>query len=268
MKVMSTERAIEDLVHRFVDDILNIVHQVQEDARTSTLRALRGHAPVASPSLLPLARRATRAKAPPPKPAPRPAPAPAPARGREAPRPRPAPPALRAAAPAPQRAPSRRPAPAPSAAPASVSAPPRARARRSPLPKRASAPPPAPTGPDATLVETALSSERPPEQPVPVREAAVLDAVRFLVRASAGEIANRCGLPNGTVYVVLRSLMADGRVARTETATGSEYSLISAGGIHPFRRQSTAPPAPAREAVSAADSAADSAAPAAASAGE
>jgi sugar-specific transcriptional regulator TrmB len=53
----------------------------------------------------------------------------------------------------------------------------------------------------------------------------VLDAVRSLVRATAGEVAERCGQPNGSVYVALRSLVAQGLVARAKTARGIEYSL-------------------------------------------
>src|SRR5262245_25192872 len=52
------------------------------------------------------------------------------------------------------------------------------------------------------------------------REAVVLDTVRALVRGTTTEIATRCGLPNGSVYVALRALVARGRVARAETARG------------------------------------------------
>jgi hypothetical protein len=70
----------------------------------------------------------------------------------------------------------------------------------------------------------------------------VLDAVRSLVRVTAGEIARHTALPNGTVYVLLRSLVARGRVAKTATARGVEYSLVSSGGILPFKRVKAAAP--------------------------
>lgn len=68
------------------------------------------------------------------------------------------------------------------------------------------------------------------------REAVVLETARCLVRGTAAEIATRSGLPNGSVYVALRALVARGRVARAETARGIEYSLVSAGDIRPFKR--------------------------------
>jgi len=52
----------------------------------------------------------------------------------------------------------------------------------------------------------------------------VLDAVRALGRATAGEVAGRTGQPNGSVAVTLRALVARGLVARTETTRGVEYS--------------------------------------------
>lgn len=64
----------------------------------------------------------------------------------------------------------------------------------------------------------------------------MLDTVRSLVRGTAAEISARSGLPNGSVYVALRALVARGRVARSETARGLEYSLVSSGEIHPFKR--------------------------------
>jgi hypothetical protein len=68
------------------------------------------------------------------------------------------------------------------------------------------------------------------------REALVLDTVRLLVRPTAGEIVQRTGLPNGSVHVALRALLAGGRVVRTATARGKEYSLVSAGSVKPFKR--------------------------------
>lgn len=76
------------------------------------------------------------------------------------------------------------------------------------------------------------------------RETAVLDAVRYLVRATAGQVAERCSLPNGTVYVVLRALCSARRVAKTETGRGIEYSLVSTGGIQPFKRSRSTASAP------------------------
>jgi hypothetical protein len=64
----------------------------------------------------------------------------------------------------------------------------------------------------------------------------VYDAVKSLVRAGANQIALRTRLPNGTVYVVLRALVAAGRVAKTDTARGMEYSLTSTGSVQPFKR--------------------------------
>ena len=68
------------------------------------------------------------------------------------------------------------------------------------------------------------------------REALMLESVRTLVRATAGEIAQHGGLPSGTAYVVLKQLISNGRVAKTETARGVEYSLVSTGAVRPFKR--------------------------------
>jgi hypothetical protein len=64
----------------------------------------------------------------------------------------------------------------------------------------------------------------------------VLEAVRSLARATASEVAQRTGLPNGTVYVVLRALVVASRVAKTDSMRGVEYSLVSNGSIRPFKR--------------------------------
>ncbi|WP_437947550.1 helix-turn-helix domain-containing protein [Sorangium sp. So ce296] len=87
------------------------------------------------------------------------------------------------------------------------------------------------------------------------REAVVLETVRSLVRGTATEIATRSGLPNGSVYVALRALMARGRVARAETARGFEYSLVSPGEIRPFKRVRAARPASPAEMERTADAA-------------
>lgn len=83
------------------------------------------------------------------------------------------------------------------------------------------------------------------------RETLVLDAVRTLIRPTAGEIAQQCGLPNGSAYVVLRALVASGRVAKIEAARGQEYSLTSTGGIRPFKRSKERAPEPAPSASTA-----------------
>jgi hypothetical protein len=79
-------------------------------------------------------------------------------------------------------------------------------------------------------------SQRRPVQGAAEREAVMLESVRTLVRATAGEIAQHGGLPSGTAYVVLKQLITNGRVAKTETARGVEYSLVSTGAVRPFKR--------------------------------
>ena len=92
----------------------------------------------------------------------------------------------------------------------------------------------APTQNIAPASQGSMSSA--PAAPLPQREALVLDAVRFLVRATASEVADRTGQPNGTVGVALRGLVARGLVAKTRTTHGAEYSLVSTGSIPPFKR--------------------------------
>lgn len=104
---------------------------------------------------------------------------------------------------------------------------------------------------DAGKAENALTTERtttPSE-----REAAVLEAVRVLVRATAGEVAKACELANGTTYVALRSLVASQKIAKTESSRGIEYSLVSTGKVQPFKRVMPKPPAtpPVATAISA-----------------
>jgi hypothetical protein len=70
----------------------------------------------------------------------------------------------------------------------------------------------------------------------------LLGRVRVLVRAMAAEIAGRCGQPNGSVAVTLRGLVAQRLVAKTETARGIEFSLISAGSVQPFKRTRASAP--------------------------
>jgi hypothetical protein len=93
---------------------------------------------------------------------------------------------------------------------------------------------PAPTG--RIEVDPKPPSPRPAASRAAEREAHVLDALRLLVRGTAAEIAQRAGLPNGSAYVVLRSLVAKSRVARTETSRGIEYGLVSNGEVRPFKR--------------------------------
>ena len=90
----------------------------------------------------------------------------------------------------------------------------------------------------AGTMESAVepASQRRPVQGAAEREALMLESVRTLVRATAGEIAQHGGLPSGTAYVVLKQLITNGRVAKTETARGVEYSLVSTGAIRPFKR--------------------------------
>ncbi|MEO5727099.1 MAG: hypothetical protein ABI134_33370 [Byssovorax sp.] len=92
------------------------------------------------------------------------------------------------------------------------------------------------TGMESTPTGAAPASQRRPVQGAPEREALMLESVRTLVRATAGEIAQHGGLPSGTAYVVLKQLISNGRVAKTETARGVEYSLVSTGAIRPFKR--------------------------------
>jgi len=99
--------------------------------------------------------------------------------------------------------------------------------------------PPIPSTPiDAATIESSVepASQRRLVQGAAEREALMLESVRTLVRATAGEIAQHGGLPSGTAYVVLKQLIANGRVAKIETARGMEYSLVSTGAVRPFKR--------------------------------
>jgi len=90
---------------------------------------------------------------------------------------------------------------------------------------------PASTAAAPTEREPASTAAAPTE-----REQVVLGAVRGLVRGTAAELAEHCGVPNGSVYVTLRSLARRRLVARTPTKRGIEYSLLSTGGVRPFKR--------------------------------
>ncbi len=91
---------------------------------------------------------------------------------------------------------------------------------------------------DAASIESSAepASQRRLVQGAAEREALMLESVRTLVRATAGEIAQHGGLPSGTAYVALKQLIANGRVAKIETARGMEYSLVSTGAVRPFKR--------------------------------
>jgi uncharacterized membrane protein len=75
-----------------------------------------------------------------------------------------------------------------------------------------------------------VTTSSAPAAPVPEREALVLDAVRALGKATASEVAERTGQPNGSVAVALRMLVARGLVARTKTERGVEYNVASNAG--------------------------------------
>jgi hypothetical protein len=104
--------------------------------------------------------------------------------------------------------------------------------------------PPSPSLPSPSLpsdaggIESSAepASQRRLVQGAAEREALMLESVRTLVRATAGEIAQHGGLPSGTAYVALKQLIANGRVAKMETARGMEYSLVSTGAVRPFKR--------------------------------
>jgi len=231
---MSSSNPIDDLVGRFVADILDILDRARAEALAVALRTLGAPQPAR-------AARRPKAGAAPANTAPKPA-----ATGRTARRPPPGPgqsstpSATRRHAgptPAPAAPVAPRGGPTPQAAPAA--APGRTTARVRPQ----AAPPP------AAPPQTASAGAASPEAQDTGREALVVEAVRSLVRATASEVAQRTGLPNGSVYVLLRALVGAGRVAKTDSMRGVEYSLVSSGSVRPFRRtRATAPGA--AEAVS------------------
>jgi hypothetical protein len=95
---------------------------------------------------------------------------------------------------------------------------------------------PAGTAGEAGEVASPASAPDRAAGQVPEREARVLDAVRALGRATAIEVAERSGQPNGSVVVTLRGLVARGLVARAKAAGGVEYSLVSTGSVRSFQR--------------------------------
>jgi hypothetical protein len=76
----------------------------------------------------------------------------------------------------------------------------------------------------------------------PDREEMVLSAVRALVRPTASEVAGHCRLGTPVVHAALRALVASGQIARTETARGQEYALVSPGAVRPFKRSRNGSP--------------------------
>ena len=87
---------------------------------------------------------------------------------------------------------------------------------------------------------------RPTPSPVerPNRQEQVLEAIRTLVRPTPGEIANHCGLPVIAIHGLLRSSALSSQVAKTATARGIEYALVSPGDGRPFKRRRSNPQPP------------------------
>ena len=73
----------------------------------------------------------------------------------------------------------------------------------------------------------------------PERDGMGLSAVRTLVRPTAGEVAEHCQLAVHLVHASLRALVTGGQIAKTETARGQEYALVSPGAVRPFKRTKT-----------------------------
>lgn len=61
--------------------------------------------------------------------------------------------------------------------------------------------------------------------PLTEREERVLGAVADLVSATAADVVDHAGLPNGSVTVALRALVARGRLSRRDAPSGVEYTL-------------------------------------------
>jgi hypothetical protein len=253
---MSTQKAISDLVERFIDDVRALVERARSESRAAALQVVmnklgeKGARHAAAKG-----RPAPKAEAPKGRGKPDAAPAVAPAKPRvqaRAAKTRTGAGGATAKRSSTARASS---AASPRAAHSStngvVSSPVAVKAVEAAQPKRRRGRPPmakgAPRRSPARAHDDALAQGE--DAPISTRaaserEAKVLDAVRFLVRATAGEIAQRTGLPNGTVYVVLRSLVTTGQVAKSDTSRGVEYALVSTGGIRPFKRSSIAPGQP------------------------
>ncbi|WP_437615450.1 helix-turn-helix domain-containing protein [Sorangium sp. So ce834] len=218
---MNASKAIEERVDSFVKEILRLVRRVQEEHRAAARRTVKAMLtdpgrPAANASS---ERRPKRRKAP----AQRQKSVAGPARSRKH--------GTRSAAPS-----------------ASATAAPATKSIVAPATKSIVAPA---SGADRTTAGMMAATGASTSE----REAVVLETVRSLVRGTATEIATRSGLPNGSVYVALRALMARGRVARAETARGFEYSLVSPGEIRPFKRVRAARPASPAEMEPTADAA-------------
>jgi hypothetical protein len=93
---------------------------------------------------------------------------------------------------------------------------------------------------------TGVPAPSPTRSPVerPNRQEQVLEAIRTLVRPTPGEIANHCGLPVMAIHGLLRSSALSSQVAKTATARGIEYSLVSPGDGRPFKRSRSNPQPP------------------------
>ena len=195
--------AIEQLVDRFVDEILSLVREARTESRAAALDVVttmladmkppaeprKPAAPARTPAVKPSRPRASERQ---------------PQLTREA---------AREAAPATQRSPA-------------------------PVPSR-----PAPSRPAPSRPGRPVDPPSAPPPPIPEREQLVLAAVQALGRATAAEIAGRSGQPNGSVAVTLRALVARGLVAKAGTGRGIEYSLVSAGRGRAMERPKHGEPA-------------------------
>lgn len=231
---MSTSNAIENLVQSFVSDLVGYLHEEEGNRREAALAIVM--------SMLAKSSVPASASAPAPAPAPR-----KPARGAAIwSRQRRQPSAEAKVARAPEVTKERTEEASEEEEVALPSPRPRVRHPRMIVVPAGQSPatykPPTPsTQLDLTGMESAATASEPASQRRPVqgaaeREALMLESVRTLVRATAGEIAQHGGLPSGTAYVVLKQLISNGRVAKTETARGMEYSLVSTGAVRPFKR--------------------------------
>lgn len=232
---MATSNPVDERVNRFVEELLELVEQARTDRRatalgiiTSMLEQHRLRPNGSSPS-------AVRPRAKPP-----------------AARPQAKPRAVNGRANKPRKTSSsvtpREPEPAPKATPKLGA---RVGGRHPRVFVVPSGPPAAPPKGQQELplmarvpVEQASVEATTPEE-ARDREGRVLEAVRVLMRPTAGEVAGKCGLSNASAYAALRALVESGKVAKTETGRGLEYSLVSSGGIQPFKRNKSAPPPPA-----------------------
>jgi hypothetical protein len=110
-----------------------------------------------------------------------------------------------------------------------TSAPPKS--KRSPRPRRVVVEEPAPVVEPTTVPPPSETIPAPADGPAAEREVRVLDAVRALSRATAGEVAEHARQPNGSVVVTLRALVARGLVVRIKTDRGMEYGLAPRAAV-------------------------------------